>query len=409
MKRRFLPLALAGAWLLALGLFGCGHHAEQPDTSGAPVVRIEKPVVDKVTDYERFTGQTAAPKSVEIRARVTGYLMKTPFKEGSEVKKGELLFEIDRRPYQATVDNYDAQVTLNRAKSKLASADYERARVLSRTPGAVSRQELDTYRAQQNTAEASLVSAKANLRSANLDLEFTRVTSPIYGEVGRALITIGNLVNKDQTLLTTVVSVDPMYAYFDVDERTMLRVQKMMREGKIKSSRDTDDYRVDLGLANEGDEYPHTGIINFVNNQVDPSTGTIQIRGTFKNPRPKNGGPRLLTPGMFVRVRVPIGEAHKALLVKQAAIGTDQSRKYLLVVNEENVVEYRPVTVGSQQPGGMQVVEPVKIVRSKDGLRLARRGEKGEDSITRKDSVVVSGLQRIRPGMKVTPKPASEP
>jgi multidrug efflux system membrane fusion protein len=181
-----------------------------------------------------------------------------------------------------------------------------------------------------------------------------------------------------------------------------------MREGKIKSSSQTEDYPVQLGLANEGDDYPHKGIINFVNNQVDSSTGTIQVRGTFPNPPPPRGGPRLLAPGMFVRIRIPVGEPHKALLVPQAAIGSDQGKKYVFVVNDQDVIEYRPVTAGSQQPNGMQVVEPVKVVRTKDGLRLAASGEKGEDSITANDSVVVSGLQRIRPGVKVTPKPMTE-
>jgi multidrug efflux system membrane fusion protein len=204
--------------------------------------------------------------------------------------------------------------------------------------------------------------------------------------------------------LTTVVSENPMWAYFQVDERTMLRIEHFMREKGIDPKLGTAP--VQIGLANEDDRFPHDGVIDFVNNQVDKGTGTITVRGTFKNPKPANGGPRELKPGLFVRVRLPIGPPHKALLVPDEAVGTDQGKKYLYVVNDQDVVEYRPVEVGPAQPDGWRVITPIKMVRTAEGLQPAAPGQAGEDSLTVKDRVIVSGLQRVRPGMKVEPKDA---
>jgi multidrug efflux system membrane fusion protein len=409
MRSRILALALSGQIFALTLLAGCQQHTAEEE-KGPPVVRVVKPTEAKITDYEQFTGRTEGKDSVEIRARVSGYLDKYGFKEGAEVKKDDVLFVIDRRPYKAALDSEEGKVKLAKARLKLAKADYARARVIARTPGAISQQDVDKYAAAEAEAYAAVDAAEANAESARLNYQFTEVKSPIDGQVGRYLLTLGNLVTQDQSLLTTVVSLDPMYAYFDVDERTMLRIQQLIREGKIKASSSTHDYPVELGLADEGDRFPHKGVINFVNNQVDPNTGTIQVRGTFPNPMPKRGGDaaRLYRPGMFVRVRLPIGGEHKALLVPQAALGTDQGQKYLLVVNDKNVVEYRPVNLGSPQPGGMQEILPIKIVHTKEGTRPSEAGEKGEDSLKPGDRVVVSGLQRIRPGVTVAPKPYRE-
>ena len=223
----------------------------------------------------------------------------------------------------------------------------------------------------------------------------------ITGIVSRNLLSVGNLVDAN-TLLTTVVSEDPLYAYFDVDEATMLRVQNLMREGKLKSVRDegSEKYPVDLGLSNGSNQYPYVALIDFVNNQVDPTTGTLQVRGVIKNPKPEHG-PRVFAPGMFLRVRLPIGGAHPALLVPQAAIGSNQGQKFVRVVNTENMVEYRPIVAGQEEPDGMQVAIPVKIVRDKNGIRQANPGEQGEDSLTANDQIIVGGLQKVRQGMKV--------
>jgi multidrug efflux system membrane fusion protein len=403
MTRRCLLLFL-GCCVLATGC----EPAHRPGASTKPpVVRVAEPVEREVTDYAFFTGRTDAPEYVQVRARVTGYLFEIDFESGKEVKKDQRLFKIDPRPYKADLDRANGQVLLNEAKLKLAVADYERAKEVAKTPGAISQQELDKYAAAQSEADAAVKAAKANAEGADLNLKFTDVISPIDGVVGRNLLTIGNLVTADQTLLTTVVSQDEMYAYFDVDERTMLRVQKMIREGKMAAAKEGREVPVEFGLANEGDEYPHKGHIDFVNNQVDASTGTLQVRGVLANPKPERG-PRLLTPGLFVRVRLPIGDPHKALLLPQAAVGTDQGKKYLLVVNDKDVIEYRPVTLGEQQPGGLVVVEPVPVMRTEKGVQAVRPGEKGEPSLKAGERVVVTGLQRVRPGVTVDARPFEE-
>ncbi len=249
------------------------------------VVAVSQPVQREVTDYIDYTGRTDAVNSVDIRPRVTGYLVKMPFKEGSDVKKNDLLFEVDPRPYQAQYDQAAGQVELAKAQLKLAKADYQRALVVAKTPGAISQQDLDKYLASQEEAEASVDARVANMEQYKLNLDFCQVTSPIDGQVSRYYLTLGNLANQDQTLLTTVVSLDPMYAYFDLDERTLLKVRDAINTGKLVPHRGT-EFPVLMGLQSE-QGYPHDGMINFVNNRVDPFTGTITMRGTFPNPKPK--------------------------------------------------------------------------------------------------------------------------
>jgi multidrug efflux system membrane fusion protein len=390
-----------------LVLGGCGPRHDTGNPAGPPVVRVTRPVERQVTEYEYFTGRTDAVDSVDVRARVTGYLTKINFTSGRQVKEGDVLFVIDPRPYKAALDQAESQILVQDARLKLAAADYNRAKYLAGRGGAqaISQQDLDKYAATQAEADASLEAARANKQTADLNYKWTEVTAPVDGIIGRNLLTIGNLVTQDSTLLTTIVSEDPMYAYFDVDERTMLRVQDLIRQGKFKSAKTGNKVPVFFGLATEGDRFPHEGFIDFVNNQVDTSTGTIQVRGVLPNPEPGKDLPRLLTPGLFVRVRVPIGERHSALLVPQAAIKTELGQKYLLVVNEKKVVEKRPVTLGVIQPDGLQEAIPVKIVETDEGWRPARDGEQGVDSLRPGDEVIASGLQRVREGMTVTPKP----
>src|SRR5690606_1600272 len=208
-----------------------------------------------------------------------------------------------------------------------------------------SQQDVDKYAATQAEAAAELKAAQANMESARLNLEYTDVISPINGVVSRNLLSVGNLVRADDTLLTTIVSEDPMYVYFDVDEHTVLQVQQLMRENKLRLS-DGAKVPVDMALAIDGDQYPHRALMDFVNNQIDPSTGTLQVRGILKNPLPESGGPRLFSQGMFVKVRVPVSEKHMALLVPQIAIHTDQGQQFVLVANEQNIVERRPISTG---------------------------------------------------------------
>jgi membrane fusion protein, multidrug efflux system len=343
-----------------------------------PTVSVSQPIVRDVTDYVDFTGRTEAPFSVDIRPRVTGYLVKMPFVEGAEVKENDLLFEIDPRPYQAQLDKAEGDVTLAEAKLKLAKADNARAKTISKmNAGAISQQDLDKYEAAQEEAAAEVIATKASLEGYKINLAFCKVLSPINGRISRYYLTLGNLANQDQTLLTTVVSQDPMYAYFDIDELTMLQLLRTMMsnsEDLLKEKK----IHVFMGLADE-EGFPHEGYINFANNVVSASTGTITVRGVFANPLTKSNK-RLLRPGMFVRIRLPTGAPHKAVLVSEQALGTDQGRKYLLVVDDKSAVQYRPVTVGPLQDDGLRVIET--------GLKPG-------------EWVVVNGLQLVRPRMEV--------
>jgi RND family efflux transporter MFP subunit len=377
MRVRPLLLAFPCFGLVVTGaLTGCGRRAGEGGSSQPPLVKVSAPVLRPVTDYEDFTGRTDAVDSVEVRARVSGYLDAILFEPGAEVKKGQPLFKIDPRPYKAALDQALGQVALYEARIERLNRDYQRQQGLVGR-GAVSREDFEKTMGDRGEAQGALVAAKASVESNKLNLQFTDILSPIDGRVGRNLITLGNLVTQDQTLLTTVVSQDPMYAYFDVDERRMLHYQELIREGKVKTARTSKDIPVLMGLANEKG-HPHKGTVDFVNNQVDTSTGTIQVRGTFPNPAGPNGE-RVLTPGLFVRIRIPIGDPHQAVLVSERAIGTDQGLKFVFVVDDQNVVERRPVTLGALH-GGLREVE------------------KG---LGPKEWVVVAGLQRLVPGAEV--------
>jgi multidrug efflux system membrane fusion protein len=417
MRRTFLVLAVACC--LEAGA-GCQNEpAPQAAANEAPAVPVSVPVEREVTDYVDFTGRTDAVQSVDIRPRVTGYLIRMPFREGSEVKAGDLLFEIDPRPYQAQLDQSQSQVALNEASLKLARSTYERDRAIAiSTPGGVAAQQLDEDRAAIDEAVARVKASQAATEVYKLNLSFTRVTSPVDGLVSRYYLTVGNLVNQDSTLLTTVVSLDPMYAYFDMDEPTLLRIRKAIAEGRI-SLNSSGVMPVLMGLQGE-EGYPHPGTVNFVNNQVNPTTGSISVRGIFANPKsrrtvpaaalpglvaptsgaaglpravastgaallsvPPLAGDRLLSPGMFVRIRLPIGEPHPALLVIDRAISSDQGLKFVYVLDGDNKAQYRRITTGPLQEDGLRVVT--------DGLHP-------------EDRVVVGGLPQVRPKMEVRPE-----
>jgi multidrug efflux system membrane fusion protein len=401
--RSALPYCLILVFSLA-ATCGCKGKVDPASHVAKPRVRVSRPLIRSVTDYAYFTGRTDAIESVNVQARVTGYLVSIDFQPGARVEQGQRLFLIDPRPYQAALDRTIGQVNLAKARLELAIADYARALEVAKTPGAISQQDIDKYAAQKNEAQAAVAAAKANSESARLNLEFTRIMSPVEGIVGRNLLTIGNLITQDETLLTTVVSQDPIYAYFDIDEHTMLRVERLIREGKIATIREKRAIPVEMGLADESEEYPHDGVVDFVNNRIDPATGTLQIRGVFSNPSLNTRNLRLLKPGMFVRIRLPTGGPHRAIVVPQAAICSDQGKKYLLAVHD-GVVEYRPVTLGAQQPEGLQVAIPVAMVRTETGLRAAESegppGKATTQSIEPHTWIIVGGLQQVRPGMKV--------
>ncbi|HMC87913.1 MAG TPA: efflux RND transporter periplasmic adaptor subunit [Gemmataceae bacterium] len=385
MNRTLLGLVLLCSMAAMSG--GCHRTPVAVTNSEPPTLPVSKPVQRQVTDYGEFTGRTVAVNSVDIRPRVTGYLTKMTYREGAEVKKDELLFEIDPRPYQAQYDQAVGQVNLNNAALRLARTTLARDQaVASKSQGAVSLQELDQDRAAVDEADARVKAAQAALEAYKLNLSFTKVTSPIDGQVSRYYLTLGNLVNQDQTLLTTVVSLDPMYVYFDMDEPTLLRIKRAINEGRIKLPQPGADIPVYMAL--EGEEgYPHRGNFNFLNNQVNPATGTISVRGGFSNAKPPNGT-RLLLPGMFVRTRLPIGQPYEALLVIDRAIGSDQGLKYLYVVDKENKVQYRRIQTGPLQD---------------DGLRVIREGLQADEE------VVIGGIQQLRPRMPINPEPIAMP
>jgi RND family efflux transporter MFP subunit len=376
--KAFSTLCAAPAIVLAGALFltGCTRTASEAPPSAPARVTVSYPIERDVTDYADFTGRTAAVDSVEVRARAWGYLEKVNFTEGTLVKKGDVLFEIDPRLYRSDLDRARGTVALYDARVRRAERDFKRAAsLLARR--AIGQEEYDRYEGDYREAAANLDVARANCDLAAQNLDYTKVVAPVSGRVSRYVVTVGNLIQSgDQnggTLLTTIVSVDPIYVYFDMDERTVLRVRELVRAGKAKSASET-TWPVALGLINE-DGFPHKGRINFEDNQVNPKTGTLRVRGVFSN---KN---EALSPGLFGRVRVPIGEAHNALLVTDRAIDTDLGQKVLHVVDEKNEVVSRPIRLGALHHGLREVA---------DGLGPG-------------DRVIIDGLQQVTAGDTVAP------
>jgi RND family efflux transporter MFP subunit len=362
---------------LSLGATGCVRAPSEASPATPNSVTVSYPVQEYVTDYAEFTARIAAVDSVEIRAHVWGYLQKVNFKEGDLVRKGDILFELDPRPYQALLNQAKAKVAQDKAQLAFDEAEYQRSlQLYQRT--AVTRSQLDKAAAARDVDIANIEADKAAVASNELNLDYTKVTAPVSGRASRYNVTVGNLIQSgDQgggTLLTTIVSVDPMYAYFDVDELTVQRVRQLVREGKLKSSRET-AVPVSLALAAE-EGYPRQGTVNFVDNQINAKTGTLRARGVFPNKDES------LSAGFFARVRVPIGPAHDALLVTDRALDNDQGQKIVYVVDRDSKVVTRPVRLGALHDGLREVA---------DGLKSGER-------------VIVNGLQQVRPGAAVEPK-----
>jgi RND family efflux transporter MFP subunit len=364
--------------LLVLPWLGCTKPP--PSTKPPPpTVSIAQPIEREVVEWDEFTGRLESPQSVEIRARVSGYLDGVHFQEGKPVKKGDLLFTIDRRPYRAEFDRAAAEHERALSQADLAKSDAERARRLIETR-AISLEDFDNKTKTHASALAAVKSAKAALDAAELDYEFTEIRSPIDGRSGRALITQGNLISGGQggagsSLLTTVVSQDPLYCYVDLDERTVLKYLKLRQEGTRVSALDA-PIPVEVGLGNE-EGFPRKGFIDFVDNRVDPDTGTLRCRAVIANPD------RTLGPGFFARLRGPGTGKYPALLLPDRALGSDQAQRFVYVVNAEQRVEFRPVKTGP-------------II---DGLRVVKEGLKPGEQ------VIVEGLMRVRPGIAVEAKP----
>ena len=369
-----------GIFLVLIGLFSLGGCKKQEVVElPPPIVTVTQAVEKQVQDWDEYTGRLAPMGTVDVRPRVSGYIMEVKFIDGDLVKKGQPLFIIDPRPYQADYDQAKAELDKADAALKLASADFDRARQL-RDKGVTAAGDFDQRAATLQQATGAFQSARAALAAAQLNLEFCTVTAPIDGRAGLANVTVGNLVSADgKDPLTTIVSTNPVYAYADVDERSLLRYVRYYQTKK-KGPEDADEVKIPIELSLQDETgFPHTGYIDFLDNRVDPSTGTIRIRGVFDF---ENG---LLGPGLFVRVRIPAGLPYPAVLVPERSVASDQGQKYVVVV-KDNTAEFRPVSLGT-------LFETLRVIKS--GLKAG-------------ETVVVDGLLKVRPGQKVDPKPASD-
>lgn len=363
-------LAFAAGVLSAL-FGGCGSESARLSPPAPPVVTVAPVEQRDITEWEEFTGRTEAVEAVEVRPRVAGHIQEVPFQSGQLVKKGDVLFVIDPRWYKAEFDRRQAEYEQARVRLENAERNAGRAARLLASK-AIASEAADASESQFQEARAALLAAKSLMESARLDLEFTEVRAPIDGRVSRALMTTGNYVSGASSLLTTLVSVDPIYIYADVDEASLLKfnalvdARKAAGDGRIP---------VELALADE-QGFPHRGFVESFDNRLDPNTGTILLRAIFSNPEGR------IVPGLFARIRVPTSGNRPAFLVEESAIGTDQSQKFVLTLGEGNTVEYRRVKLGP-------AIDGKRIVR--EGLRA---GEK----------IVVNGLQRARPGLPVSPE-----
>jgi RND family efflux transporter MFP subunit len=388
MKRLTGPLRqraalAAGLLLLCAAVCGCGRAPAQtaaggpPGEAEPPEVMVAQPVVRTVTDYKDFDGKTEAVKTVQLRAHVTGYLDRVFFekREGYDVKEGEPLFKIDPRVYEAEWNRAQALVVQARARLDRLERDFKRAEELL-SKKAIAQADFDQARGDRDEGAAAVKTAEAIRDLAKLNVDFTLIAAPFSGQVGRRLVDPGNLITADVTVLTTIVSRDPMYAYFDIDEGTMLQIRRLILSGKVTSSR-VAEMPVYLQLKDEKPAgFPHKGVVNFVDNANDPMQGTLRVRGVFPNTE------RLLSPGLYAKLRLPVGPPHRSILISQRAIRTDQDKDSVYVVDQDNKITYRRVRLGAIEDDGLRGVKERRSADDKEGL--------SED-----DWVVVDGLQRI--------------
>ncbi|MFK7698150.1 multidrug efflux RND transporter periplasmic adaptor subunit MexE [Pseudomonas caspiana] len=369
MAQKFNQLRFPLAALALVVISACGGSPEATVAPAAAKVSVAKVLEQPVNEWDEFTGRLEAPETVEIRPRVSGQIDAVAFTDGALVKKGDVLFQIDPRPFQSEVRRLEAQLQQVRATANRSENEAQRGERL-RTNNAISAELADSRTTTAQEARAGVAAIQAQLDLAKLNLSFTRVTSPISGRVSRAEITAGNIVTADVTPLTSVVSTDKVYAYFDADERVFLKYTELARKGQRGQT--TPVY---LGLSNEVGN-PHQGQMNFVDNQVNPRTGTIRGRAVFDN---SDGS---FTPGLYARVKLVGSGTYSAILINDEAVGTDLGKKFVLVVGQDNKPAYRPVELGPKV----------------EGLRIVRSG------LSKDDTIVVKGLQRVRPGQPVTPE-----
>lgn len=371
---RTLPLA-AGAALLTLAIAGCNSDAAPNAAPPPPAVSVAQVLNKKVAQWDEFTGRIAAVETVDLRPRVSGYIERVNYAEGQEVAKGDVLFVIDQRSYRAELARAEADLARARSQAELGRSEAARAGKLA-AARAISTEEFDQRKAAAAQAAANVRAAQAALDIARLNMEYTQVRAPIAGRASRAQVTAGNLAQADQTLLTTIVSQDEVYVYFESDEQSFLRYNALARSGERPDSSQA-RVPVRVGLASDED-FPYEGVVDFVDNRVDPQTGTIRSRAVLDNRR------RIFTPGLFARVRVLGAGARSALLIDPKAVLTDQDRKYVYVLGEGNTAQRRDIVLGRQA----------------EGLQVVASGLKKDDQ------VIVHGVQKIFfPGMPVQPQP----
>ena len=366
----------------AVATLGCGCRPrgaqQQRGPMPAPLVTVAPVEPQEIVEWQEFTGRTAAIENVEMRPRVSGYIDNVKFQSGQLVYKGDVLFQIDPRLPKAELDRRDADYQQAKVKLDIAEREARRtAQLLANN--AISAEEGEQREARFQEAKAALLSAKAARDSAQLDLEFTTIRSPINGRVSRALVTEGNYVSGvagNATLLTTIVSIDPIYVYADIDENSLLKFNVLAHEGKLVRNSDG-KIPVELQLADENG-FPHRGCVESLDNKLDAGTGSILLRAIFPNPDAR------IVPGLFARIRVPESEKHPAIMIEETAIGTDQAQKFVLTLTASNTVAYQPVKLGPLW----------------QGKRLVREG------LQPGDQIVVNGLARVRPGMPVQPQQA---
>ena len=366
-----LPVFLGLAAIAVFALYStAGHSRAKPQAAAQPAlpqVQVAEVIHRPLREWQEFSGRLQAPNTVEVRPRVSGYVDRVVFTDGARVKKGQLLFQIDPRPFQAEVERLVAERTRSVSDLELAKANRARAERLI-SAHAISREEYERQVAAQASAQGALGSIDALLQEARLNREFTEVRAPIDGHVSRAVITAGNLVTS-ASLMTTLVSDDPVYVYFDADEQTYLRYAKAKHDHALASTVGSDVY---IGLVDE-DGYPHPAQVDFIDNQVDATTGTIRARAALANPDGR------YTPGLFARVRLIGGEDHDSVLIEDRAVGTDLSKKFVLTLAKDNHIEYRLVELGPEI----------------NGLRVVTQG------LAPNELIVVNGLQHVRPGQSV--------
>lgn len=371
MAQSFKHLRYPLAVLAVVVISACGRSPAATVAPAAAKVTVAKVLEQPVNEWDEFTGRLEAPETVEIRPRVSGQIDQVVFTEGALVKKGDLLFQIDPRPFQAEVRRLEAQLQQARATATRSGNEAQRGQRLL-TSNAISAELADSRSSAAQEAKAGVDAIQAQLDLAKLNLSFTRVTSPISGRVSRAEITAGNIVTADVSPLTSVVSTDKVYAYFDADERVYLKYTELARKGQRGQSTP-----VFLGLSNENDN-PHQGQMNFVDNQVNPKTGTIRGRAVFDNTDGQ------FTPGLYARLKLVGSATYSAVLINDEAVGTDLGKKFVLVMGADNKPAYRNVELGPKL----------------EGLRIVRTG------LSKDDTIVVKGLQRVRPGQVVDPETA---